>query len=448
MSAAYRIALVYASGFALALLVLGAGVYLAANAELGAQRDQAIAKEIATLSSRPDRPHLLAEIAEHQREMAVQPFTYALFDRRTGAQVGGAMRIAMPAPGHGWVKFVDPEEGADWVREQTVDVPYGDRLTVAIDTDTTEEINEAILRLFAITFGIVLLVSAASGYLLARYLRARLGLIGATARAIVAGDLSRRVPIGRRQDEFEDAGRAVNAMLDRITQLMDNLRQVSSDVAHDLRTPLLRLRAQVERLDTDPDAARHALVESDKLLSLFTAILRINEVEGGAIAGSFASIDLSTLVTDLGESYAPALADGGRPMTFSVEPGIRVQGHAELLAQAISNLLDNSRVHTPSGTAIHLSLHMSDGSAIVTVSDDGPGIPATERQRVLHRFVRTEQSRTTPGSGLGLSLVAAVAKAHHGTVVLDALAPGLRVALQIPLEPGWVFERSAGAGRP
>lgn len=436
-SAAYRIAFTYAAAFALAILLLGAAVYVAADAQFRHQRDRDIAEEIAELADKKNRAKMLDEIAEHQRQRSSQSFIYALFDPRTGRQVGGAYKMLMPQPGFGMVTFFDPDEGRDMARAQTIDVAYGDRLTIGIDSETVETIDATILGLFAAACAAVLAISLAGALLLGRYLRARLAVIGGTARAIVAGNLDVRVPVSPRGDEFDKTGLAVNAMLDRIGQLMENLRQVSSDVAHDLRTPLLRLRGQLERIADDPGAVAGAIAEGDKLMALFGAILRISEVEGGALARGFAPVDLTALVDDIGESCQPALADAGHLLRWTAAPGITVAGDRELLAQAMINLLDNCRTHTPPGTQVMMTLARQGATGVtIAVTDNGPGVPPGEHDRIVRRFARSERSRSTPGYGLGLSLASAIAIAHGGRLTVADNQPGLSVTIELAaLEP-------------
>jgi signal transduction histidine kinase len=221
-------------------------------------------------------------------------------------------------------------------------------------------------------------------------------------------------------------------MLDRITQLMENLRQVSSDVAHDLRTPLLRLRNQLEQVGTVEGAARRAIEQGDALLALFASILRIAEIESGALTWSFVPTDISALARDMAESYAPALFDGGRVLTWTIDADVLVVGDRTLLAQAIINLLDNAGRHTPPGTNIELVLSCDARLAFLSIADNGPGVAHADRERILQRFVRGEASRTTPGNGLGLSLVSAVAAAHGGGVAVNDNEPGFRLLLTLP----------------
>jgi signal transduction histidine kinase len=430
-SAAYRIAFTYAAAFAAAVLLLGLAVYLAADLEFRRQRDQAISEEVADLARETDPAELMQEIAGREATRATDSFGYALFDTQ-GRRIGGTMDTPRPAAGFSMIVFRDPVEGPDVARAKAVDLPGGRRLVVGVDSEAIEEIDETILTLFGIAFAVVLVIGGAGALILGRYLQRRLSAISSTANAIVAGDTRHRIPVGPRGDEFDVVALALNTMLDRIDGLMENLRQVSSDVAHDLRTPLLRLRNELEQVGKVENAQERAIELGDELLKLFAAILRIAEVEGGGLEQDFAPVDLSTLAETVCDGFLPAVYDSGRALTWSIVPGMNVLGDRELLAQAMANLLDNAIVHTPPGTAIALSLSQIDGMVSLFVADNGPGVPAADRLRLTRRFFRGEASRTTPGNGLGLSLVAAVTHAHCGKIGIDD-ARGLRVMITLPI---------------
>lgn len=432
-SAAYRIAFLYSAAFAMAILLLGIAVYFAADAEFRRARDRAIADEMTALMHEGGggRAHLAAEVVEREKAKATDSFGYALFDP-AGRRIAGALDTTRPEPGFGMIVFHDPYEGHDIARAQTVALPDGSRLVVAVDSETIEEIDATILMIFGAAFVIVIVVGVAGALILGNYLRRRLGAISGTAREIVTGNLDRRVPVGPAGDEFDEVARALNAMLDRIAGLMENLRQVSSDVAHDLRTPLLRLRNQLELVGIVDGAATKAIEQGDELLKLFSAILRISEVEGGGLTQGFADVDLSALAEDVGDGFLPAILDSGRVMTSNIAPRITIFGDRELLAQAMANLLDNAIVHTPTATHIELILAADEERAYLTVVDDGPGVLPADRARLTQRFFRSQASRTTPGNGLGLSLVAAVAAAHGGDLTIDGGSNGLRVTIALP----------------
>ncbi|MDO7842903.1 sensor histidine kinase [Sphingomonas immobilis] len=431
-SAAYRIAFTYAAALAAAILMLGIAVYFAADAEFRHQRDERIAAELSDLAQEQGgTTGLSEEIAERERGRTTESFGYALFDA-AGRRIAGRMDTTRPAPGFSMIVFRDPAEGPDRARAKALDLPDGGRLVVAVDSEAVEAIDATILELFGIAFAVVLLVGLAGALLLGRYLRQRLGVISRTANAIIGGELDKRMPVSAYGDEFDSVALALNAMLERIAGLMENLRQVSSDVAHDLRTPLVRLRGQLEQVGKVDGAAERALEQGDALLALFGSILRISEVEGGGLEQSFTRVDLSGLVDDVGDSFLPALSDSGHHFEWRAERGIAVCGNRELLAQAVANLLDNARVHTPAGTRVTLTLSGHATKAEILVEDDGPGVASAELPVLLRRFYRGEASRTTPGNGLGLSLVAAVAAAHGGAVETDDGQPGLRVTVTIP----------------
>lgn len=430
-SAAYRIAFTYACAFIGAVLLLGVAVYFAADAEFRQQRDQAISAEVADLLREGGGPELRSELAERRGTRATGGFMYALFDPG-GSRVAGTLDTAMPAPGFSMIMFNDPKEGPDVARADTRVLADGTRLVVAVDSESVEAIDATILTLFGAVFVAMLAIGLVGALLLGRYLRRRLDAITATANDIMAGDLAQRMPVGGNGDEFNSVASALNAMLDRIAGLMENLRQVSSDVAHDLRTPLLRLRGQLELVGHVDGAAQKSIELGDELMRLFASILRIAEVEGGGIERQFQPVDLSLLTEDVAETFLPAMADSGRSLEWIISPNVRVLGDRELLAQAIANLLDNARIHTPSGTAVDLRLYADQTNVLLSVSDDGPGVPAEDRAKILRRFFRGEASRSTPGNGLGLSLVGAVARSHGGEVRIGDSVPGLCVTIELP----------------
>jgi signal transduction histidine kinase len=430
-SAAYRIAFTYAAAFAGAILLLGTAVYFAADAEFRRQRDEVIAEELEDLAQEGLDAQLVHEIERREAWRTRQAFSYALFDR-SGLPVGGHAGITMPLVGLSTVKRSGGGGGQETLRVKAVTLSDGSRLAVGLDSVAIKAIERTILTLFGVAFILVMATGAIGALVLGWYLTRRLSAVSETVDAIMAGDLDRRVRVSVRRDEFDRVASALNTMLDRIAGLMENLRQVSSDVAHDLRTPLLRLRNELDQVGRVDGAAERAIEQGDHLLRLFGSILRISEVEGGDLQHGFAAVDLSALANDVAESFQPALSDSGHRFAWDVTPGAIVQGDRELLAQALSNLLDNARVHTPQGTRIRLSLTLREGSIRLAVTDNGPGVSDVERPALLRRFYRAEASRTTPGNGLGLSLVAAVAAAHGGRIELEDAGPGLAVIIALP----------------
>lgn len=437
-SAAFKIAFTYSGVFALTIILLGVAIYFAADASFRRQQDSQIAQETESLV-RDFNDEGLKELQEsiEARETAspTNSFGYALFDMN-GARLAGSLQSPIAPLGWSNVVFEDPREGPDPARALTTALPGGYRLLVAADSEPIEQIDHTILTLFAGAFAVVLGIGIVGALALGGYLRSRLGRISGTAQAIIAGDLERRAPISSRRDEFDELAQALNTMLDRIALLLENIRQVSGDVAHDLRTPLARLRNQLEEvLAIAPDDERvrggleRSIAQSDDILGLFAAILRISEVEAGALTRNFTRVDLSGLVTELCESYAPAISDGGRALQWRIDPDITIRGDRELIAQAVINLLENAQHHTPRGTHITTRLEAKNGCVKLSVNDDGPGVPIEDREKIIRRFARLESSRTTPGHGLGLNLVSAIAGAHGAKMSIEDNAPGLRVVL-------------------
>ncbi len=297
---------------------------------------------------------------------------------------------------------------------------------------------------------IALGIGLIGGTVMSRNLLRRVEQVNRTSERVMAGNLSDRVPLHGTRDEFDQLAANLNRMLDQIERLMTAMREVTDDVAHDLRTPLSRLRARLERAlvpsGSDPsgadpsgcashgEAIRAAIEEADRLLATFNALLRIAELESGARLDQTTPVDLSEVARSAAELYEPVAEEQGFALSVVAEPGVRISGDWHLLSQALANLLDNALKYAGGGR-IELRVFHKDGQAILEVADHGPGIPEADRQSVLDRFVRLEPSRTTPGNGLGLSLVRAIARRHDGSVTLEDNRPGLRVRLQFTSLP-------------
>jgi signal transduction histidine kinase len=265
---------------------------------------------------------------------------------------------------------------------------------------------------------------------------AQVDAITQTCERVISGKLNERIPVRGRGDEWDRLARAINEMLDRISSLLENLQQVSSDVAHDLRTPLTRLRNRLEAARekstgiVDYSAAiTSAIEDTDRLLSLFSALLRISQIEAGTRVQSFAAVGLSVLLERLFQIYLPVAEDCGHVLSRDLQQDLSIRGDAELLTQLFSNLIENALGHTPAGTRIRLAVAAVNGDCVASVVDDGPGVPADDLGKVTRRFYRGSSSRSSAGHGLGLSLVAAIAQLHGAKLQLADAGPGLRVDL-------------------
>jgi signal transduction histidine kinase len=278
------------------------------------------------------------------------------------------------------------------------------------------------------------MLALAGGVMMSRRLMRKIENVSETSRNIINGDLKQRVQVRHSGDEFDHLALSINAMLDRIEALLDELRQVTTDIAHDLRTPLTRLRNRLELSQrTNADAAglrdtiAHARRETDVILEIFGALLRIAQVESGARKSAFALVNVTDIVNTVVEVYRPSLEEKRQHLRESVESGLSLVGDRELLTQMFANLVENATLHAPPGAVVDITARGTPAGLEVCISDDGPGIPESMRDKVLGRFFRLEQSRTTPGSGLGLSLASAIAQLHGADMTLTDNSPGLMV---------------------
>jgi len=311
-------------------------------------------------------------------------------------------------------------------------------LLVGRDLHDATMFRGRITRTLAWSALLTLALGVAGGLFITRNMLARVEAVNRTSERIIHGDLTQRVPLTGSGDEFDQLSANLNAMLDRIERLMLGMRQVTDNIAHDLRTPLARLRARLEvTLLERPDAARYGealretIAEADILLGTFNALLTIAEAEAGSRREAMAVVDLAEIARSVAELYEPVADDKGIALTIDSAPAIPVHGDRHLLSQAIANLLDNALKYTPAGS-ITLRARQTGETARVEVADTGPGVPADRRDAVFDRFVRLEGSRSTPGNGLGLSLVRAVARLHGGDAWLEDNNPGLKAVITLP----------------
>ena len=438
-SAAHRIALANFVTFAVGLALLGAVVFAAMHVAFVRQLDAMVSDEAQTLVDEYNSGgagELKEAIAVRESSRSPTRMLYAVFTP-DGRRIAGSLATRRPTRlGLHDIVFIDPKEGRDSARGIALDLGPRERLLVAADREWVERIDRTVISVFLLAFLAACVVAFGGAMLFGAYLRQRLNGISGAAKVIIAGDIRERMPTSGRGDEFDQLAETLNRMLDRIEGLLENLRQVSSDVAHDLRTPLSRLRTQLERSrqsPADPAAVIDgAIAQLDEVLSLFAAILRIAEVEAGETRRYFTMVDVSALTTELAESYAPAVEDQGRNLLWSVEPCLEVLGDRELLAQAAINLIENAQRHTPSGTVIRLTLSGVGHHVCLQVVDNGPGVGPADLPRIVKRFARLESSRNTGGYGLGLNLVSAVARLHGGRLILKNGDPGLIAIIELP----------------
>ena len=443
-TASFRLAALYVAVFAVSALVLGAAVFLAARSALEQQMAARIETEAAYLRDEfrsGGLDHLLFIVRSRGRGASALDY---LVQDREGIHLAGEMPVATTVR-PGWTTVEVPEASEDSGRPERVralvsDLGGGLLLMVGDDLSRITEVEEAVATAFLWTVGLAALLGIGGGILLSRTFLARVDAIARTAEAIIGGDLARRVPVRGTNDDLDRLAGTLNRMLDRIGTLMDSLRQVSSDVAHDLRTPLSRLYQRLEDAKTHARsvaeyevAVEGAAREAEGLLETFSALLRIAQVEGASPHAGFRDVDLSAMAEAVADAYRPDAEEAGHHLITQVAPGIVVYGDQELLTQAVANLVENALRHTPAGTHIGVNLSRNGEAGVcLTVEDDGPGVAAGDLPRLADRFFRSERSRTTPGNGLGLSLIAAVAELHGAALQLSDAGSGLRASLLFP----------------
>jgi signal transduction histidine kinase len=428
-STSLRLAALYTAAFALAVVVLGAVTFLSTRQALTTQFDNRIRAESAAMVQEY-RSEGLVGVIDAVRERDNTPGSLMFGLRGPSGEILAGRLAAVDAP-IGWSKFREGDEG-DRFSVFTVGLPGGRKLLVGDEDDQIEVLDRAILRGFGWAFVGVVILGVAGGFALSRGVHRRLAAITGTAEAIIDGDLARRVPVHGSSDDLDRLALTLNRMLDRIATLMESLKQVSSDVAHDLRTPLTRLRQRLEAGLSAPQereqALEGALADLDSILETFAALLRIAQIEGGARRAAFRACDLSAIATTVVEAFAPSAEDQRQELTLDVAAAAPVDGDAELLTQMLVNLVENALRHAGPDTRIVVATRRdAGGAAVLSVRDDGPGVPEAERQRVFDRFYRLERSRTTSGSGLGLAMAAAAARLHGADIELLDAKPGLEV---------------------
>lgn len=444
----FQLAVMYMVLFASSVFILMGFIYWATAGYMSSQTDETIEAEIIGLAEQYQRQGLNGLISVIRERVARDPNGKAvyLFTARDFIKLAGNIN-KWPEDGEvqdGWLNFTlnanigwsNPEPRP--ARARVFIVPGGLRLLVGRDVHEFMALKELVER--AINFGMAITFALAmfGGIMMSRSTAKRIELINQTSQKIMKGNLSLRIPDRGTNDDFDQLARNLNEMLDKIVQLMDGIRHVSDNIAHDLRTPLTRLRNQLENTllsverDSDRQKVSDAVAEADQLLATFNALLRIARLEVSNKASNFIKFDLSELVQDAGELYEALSEDKEQQFQNNIQENIDMIGDRDLIFQTLCNLIDNAIKYTPEGGTILLSLQEKDKKVCLSVADSGIGIPEDERDKVFQRFYRVAKSRSLPGNGLGLSLVLAVMDIHHSKVELSDNDPGLVVELIFP----------------
>lgn len=426
----FGLVVLVALAFSAATVGIGAIAYEVTHEALEEQLDHRIAVETRALVAEAREGGIAAvadaiRLRENARNEA--SLDYLLVDH-TSRQI--AATIAPLAPlASGYQEHFGFRRGNETGVGQSLATPLpAGMLVVVADRRDLSAIDRTLALLFAAALTAMLALGIGAAVLVGWLTRRRLSRIDATAHSIIAGDLTQRVPRDGSDSEFDRLAATLNRMLDRMSALMDNLRQVSTDVAHDLRTPLTRLCNQLDRAAAgDAAAIAVARLQADDLLEIFAALLRIAEIEGMAERRALAWLDLSALLEDMAETYRPDFEASGHILLTNIPTGLHIEGDRRLLAQALSNLLENALRHTPAGTTAILTAKATRDAIEVMLEDNGPGVPSADAERLFQRFARAETSRTTEGHGLGLALVRAVAIGHNGDALLSSPDRGFGV---------------------
>jgi signal transduction histidine kinase len=440
-TSSFRLTLVYAGLFAVSALMIFGVIYWTTKGFMQSQFDESVDDELNEVLEDAGRPATQPLQAAVLASIARDPKGW--FYQIQGP-AGDVLAGNLPRRGHRDVigetrdgrRIVTITSGKSVVRGSQLRLADGGNLFVGADSSQLIRTQTLVARSFSLGLCATLLLALGAGAVISHRLLRRIEAIGRTSREIMDGDLSRRIPIHGSDDEFDHLAVGLNAMLERIEKLMDGVREVSSDIAHDLRTPLSRLRQRLEiasrRAETIEElraAIDGSVIDVDAILDTFGSLLRIVQIEGGSRRSGFTTLDLGDVLQTMIEIYQPVAEENGQSVTGEIASGLFVRGDRELLIQMLANLIENAVCHTPAGARITLCSARRDGVVEVEVSDDGPGIPEALREKVFQRFYRIEPSRRAGGNGLGLSIVAAICALHEVEIVLADNRPGLRVSL-------------------
>ncbi len=455
----FRLALIYMLLFGGSVLLLFSFIYWATVGYMAQQTDATIEAEIQGLDEQYRQRGLnglMNVIQERSKNADNSVYFFAMPDYT--ALAGNLNRFPKEAIGENplkqgeWLNFeVKLQNGKSYeARAQYFSLIGGLHLLVGRNMYELHATKSIIIRAFIGGFMITLALALVGGMMMTWSIARRLESINQTSREIMTGDLSRRIPTRGTGDDFDQLADNLNLMLDQIVHLMEGIRHVTDNIAHDLRTPLTRLRQRLEQMRSksneypaylDNALLEQAIQEVEQLLSTFNALLRITRLESGSLVLNSQNthpIDLKMMVQDAVELYEVIAQEKHQRLTCKLSDGLEIFGERDMLFQVLANLLDNAIKYTPERGLISVSARRENNEIHLVVADDGAGIPEDERDKVLQRFYRLERSRSTVGNGLGLSLVAAIVRFHHGELRLESNEPGLRVVIvftQLPPTP-------------
>ena len=444
-SSTFRLALIAIATFGVIVSAIFSYVYLSTASYVRGRSDRAIVTEYSSLRdayARSGRDGLIDLIRQRLADKGFADDAYLLVDPSSAVLAGNlkAWPQAVAAT-KGWVEFRAAEPspnaaGQPLLRGMLDTFPDGDRLLVAGDISDLDGFTDQIKTAVALGVALIFALAAVASILVTRRTVGRIEAINATSRAIMQSGLDKRIPLRGTNDEWDRVAENLNLMLDRIETLMGEVKQVSDNVAHDLRTPLTRVRGRLEKAyhgqrigEDDQLLIGDTIGDLDAVLRIFSSITRIAQIETQARKGAFRTVNLVEIAGEVVELYDAAAEQDGTRLTIAGEREVLVTGDRDLIFDAIANLVDNAIKHGRHGGQVVVANENIDGRPVISIADDGPGIPADECEHVFKRFYRLEHSRYAPGNGLGLSLVAAVARLHGARIEMLDNAPGLRLKL-------------------
>jgi signal transduction histidine kinase len=460
-SSTLRLALIWIGIFGTAVAALLGYVYWSSASYMLRQSDQAIAMELTTLReaySRAGREQLVAAIAQRMSGGRFESGIYLLADT-SGAPLAGNL-AAWPASlkgSGGWGNFSASEWKPSAARQPLMratfeTLPDGTRLLVGEDISDLDQVTDRINTALLLTTLLIVAVAGAASASITRRTVGRIESINATSRAIMQSGLSERIPLRGTKDEWDELATNLNSMLERIETLMGEVKQFTDNVAHELRTPITRLRGRLEKSYNslrDGDAQKtmigDTIADLDSVQRIFSSLTRISQIEARDRTAAFRTIDLAEVVREVVELFDAAAEEKGGQLNAIGDRCVLVTGDRDLLFDAVANLVDNAIKHGREAGRVTVDVRQSDAGAVIAVSDEGPGIPGDEFRNVFKRFYRLERSRPTPGNGLGLSLVAAVARLHGAQIEMLNNAPGLTIQLCFPASARLGSDNAAGS---
>jgi signal transduction histidine kinase len=445
-SSTFRVALIAIGAFGVIASAIFGYVYLSTSSYVRSRSDRAIMADYLSLQGayeRNGRAGLIVLIQQRMTDKSFADGVYILVDPSL-ATLRGNIKVwpATVAAARGWTEFRAPEPlpnttSRPLLRAMLETFPSGDRLLVGRDISDLDSFTDQIKTAVISGIALIFVLAGVASILVTRRTVGRIEAINATSRAIMLSGLDKRIPLRGTNDEWDSVAENLNLMLDRIETLMGEVKQVSDNVAHDLRTPLTRMRGRLEKAyhgqrigENDQSLLGDTIADLDAVLRIFSSLTRIAQIETQARKGAFRTVNLFEIASEVIELYDAAAEQDGTRLTVIGDREVLVTGDRDLIFDAIANLVDNSIKHGRAGGQVVVANENIDGTPAISITDDGPGIPADEYEHVFKRFYRLEHSRYTPGNGLGLSLVAAVARIHGARIEMYDNAPGLKLTLR------------------